>query len=452
MVRDLSADRPAPELPSELRPWLRKTQRNIVLFTLRYEPFLIWKMGRPRWRRLLSLWGIYPRGTPKSIWIHAFGIGEMRVAIALIQALPQDLSFVVTSSDESRELVRKTLGDRVELTFIPFPFRFVVRRFLRRYSPRQLIMVEMNDLRPLLCLHLMPQELPAAVVNGRVDLEMIEPHPCSPYLDRIQLFGVRGEKDRELLAGRGIPHDRIVQTGEMKIDAMAFPNPELEAQMQELAGGRPILIAGSIDPDEGPQILDAFLGVGGGDRAMLILAPKIAFHLAEELLRNRGLGFVRRSRFPVSLRPAVVLLDSIGELASLYRIAAAAFIGNSLTPEGSGHNPIEPACFAVPVAVGPHMSNFQSYADLFDRAGAWQRVADAEELARAWTTWLDNPELARQTGRRAAKLVESQRGLAMARTLELLRPFLGRDGWAAIPSPHDVTEQPQLAAIRGGSA
>jgi 3-deoxy-D-manno-octulosonic-acid transferase len=195
--------------------------------------------------------------------------------------------------------------------------------------------------------------------------------------------------------------------------------------MRKLAGERPILIAGSTHPDEEPQVLDAFERLGGGDRAMLILAPRLMDGLSEKLLRQRGLPFVRRSRFPVSGRPAVVLLDRVGELASLYRLAAAAFVGNSLSPMGRGHNPIEPAYFAVPIAVGPNMAHFELHADLFDRAGAWQRVADAGELARVWASWLDAPDLARQMGRRAADLVESQRGLAVFKALELLRPFLG---------------------------
>jgi 3-deoxy-D-manno-octulosonic-acid transferase len=271
------------------------------------------------------------------------------------------------------------------------------------------------------------RELPTALVNGRLSEKWLKAcRDFLPLFDRVHVFGVRGDEDRDRLAGIGIPRERVHLTGEMKFDATAEPRPETEASVQELAGGRPILIAGSTHSDEEPQVLDAFARVGGGERAMLVLAPRFPEQSdkVEELLRRKGLDFVRRSRFPVSGRPAVVLLDTIGELAALYHLAAAAFVGSSLLP-GGGHNPIEPARFAVPIAAGPHMANFRSLAELFDRTGAWQRVADAEELARTWAAWLDDPEPARQMGRRAADIVEAQRGLAMARTLELLRPFLG---------------------------
>ena len=116
----------------------------------------------------------------------------------------------------------------------------------------------------------------------------------------------------------------------------------------------------------------------------------------------------------------MLLLDSLGELAGLYRLAAAAFIGGTLVPTG-GHNPLEAARFGVPVAVGPSMHNFREMAEAFDRAAAWRRVADARELAAAWRGgWKTRTPPARRAGARL-RLVEENRG-ALARTVEMLAP------------------------------
>jgi 3-deoxy-D-manno-octulosonic-acid transferase len=411
-----------------LRSWLRKIQLRILLFTLLFEPFMMLIKGRKRWRAFLSRCGLYARGNPRScVWFHAIGPGEMRVAIALVLALPKDLPVVITSGYSDSAFARVALGERAELVSVPLPFMFAWRRFLRRYSPQQLILIEATGLFPLLCLHIMKREIPTVLVNGWITRQWLDADPCSPLLNAVQIFGVRGESDRELLAEIGIRPQQITVTGDMKFDAITHPVPEIEAQIQQLAGERPILIAGSTHSDEEPQVLDAFERLGGGQRAMLVLAPRQKFDLTDKLLRRRKIEFVRRSGFPVSGQPAVVLLDQIGELASLYRLAAAVFVGNSLTARGGGHNPIEPARFAVPIAVGPYMSNFLFHADLFERAGAWRRVAGAEELAGVWSTWLDSPELARQIGQRGADVVELERGLATARTLALLRPLLRLD-------------------------
>jgi 3-deoxy-D-manno-octulosonic-acid transferase len=124
----------------------------------------------------------------------------------------------------------------------------------------------------------------------------------------------------------------------------------------------------------------------------------------------------------------VALLDSLGELAAIYRLAAGAFVGGTLVPRG-GHNPLEPARLSIPIAVGPSMENFRAIAEEFDRAGAWLRVRNADELGGALRSWLDEPESARALGARAAKLVEENQG-ALARTLEALRPLLTEIGAA----------------------
>jgi 3-deoxy-D-manno-octulosonic-acid transferase len=119
----------------------------------------------------------------------------------------------------------------------------------------------------------------------------------------------------------------------------------------------------------------------------------------------------------------VVLLDSLGELASAYRLAAGAFIGGTLVPKG-GHNPLEAARWGTPVVVGPSMENFREIAEHFDRAEAWERVPDAAGLARAWRRWLADPETARALGTRGRGLIETHRG-ALGRTLELLAALGG---------------------------
>jgi 3-deoxy-D-manno-octulosonic-acid transferase len=123
-------------------------------------------------------------------------------------------------------------------------------------------------------------------------------------------------------------------------------------------------------------------------------------------------------------RSDVVLLDSLGELASLYRLAAGCFVGGTLAPTG-GHNPLEPARFGRAIAVGPSMHNFRDMAAQFDEAAAWRRVGDAGELAAAWRSWLDEPATAAALGARARSLVESNGG-ALERTFLVLAPLLAR--------------------------
>lgn len=376
-----------------------------------------------------------PRG---ALWLHAVSVGEAGVAATLARALPPELPLLVTTvTPTGQERARAAFKGRAEVAYLPFDLGFAVQSFFRRHEPRALVLVE-GDYWPLLLREARRREIPVAVVNGRVgDRSFGRMHRLKPFLgplfSAVSYFGVQSAQDRDRLAALGIDPGRITVTGNLKYESPEPPRkPELEEALEKLAGGRPILLAGSTMAGEEEAVLDATREIGLG-RALLILAPRHPerWNEVDALLHSRGIDFVRRTALPPSGRPDAILLDSLGDLAGLYRLAAAAFIGGTLVPTG-GHNPLEAARFGVPVAVGPSMHNFREMAEAFDAcdgASAWRRVADARELAAAWREWLDDPEAARATGDRALRLVEENRG-ALARTLEMLEPLL-----AAVKEP-----------------
>ena len=148
------------------------------------------------------------------------------------------------------------------------------------------------------------------------------------------------------------------------------------------------------------------------------------------LVAEQGLVCLRRSAADRAGEPAdgalpeILLLDSLGELASLYAASDIAFIGGTLVPTG-GHNPLEPAAFGIPTIVGPSMENFADMARRFEDAEAWRTVRDASGLATVWREWSGLPETARAIGDRARHLLLENRG-ALDRTLEMLAPLLRR--------------------------
>jgi 3-deoxy-D-manno-octulosonic-acid transferase len=383
-----------------------------------YLPTLSGRLGNGR---------VSPRG---ALWIHAVSVGEVGVAATLARALPPDLPLLVTTiTPTGQERARAAFANRAEVAYLPFDLGFAVGRFFRRHQPRALVLVE-GDYWPLVLREARRRGLPVAVVNGRVGdrgfgrMRRLRPL-LGPLFSGVDRFGVQSRQDQDRLLSLGVDPGRVTITGNLKYETPEpTAKPELEDALRRLAGGRPILLAGSTMAGEEERVLDAFQEIGGGERAMLAVAPRHPerWDEAAALLRSRGIDFVRRSALPESERPAVVLLDSLGELAGLYRLAAAAFIGGTLVPTG-GHNPLEPARFGVPLAVGPSMHNFREMAEAFDRAGAWRRVEDARGLAAVWREWLDDPAAARETGGRALRLIEENRG-ALARTVEMLKEVI----------------------------
>ncbi len=405
----------------------------VLLFA---APVLLAVRGRHYLETVPGRLGAYRGPVPRRpLWVHAVSVGEVGVAATLIASLPRELPLVVTTvTPTGQRRAHDALGDRAAVAYLPFDLGFALRRFMRRFEPRALIHSE-GDLWPLVLRQAKRHGLPTAVFNGRISdrgfgrMRRLRPL-LGTTLGRIDRFAVQSEDDRRRLLELGVADERIAVTGNLKYES---PEParhaELEGHLERLAGGRPVLVAGSTMSGEEALVLEAFEALGGGDRALLIVAPRHPerWPEVERLLKQSGATAVRRTELPAppgasGSRPDVVLLDSLGELAGLYRIAAAAFVGGTLTPTG-GHNPLEPARCGVPVVVGPSMDNFRQIADAFDRERAWQRVADARGLAETWSAWLDDPAAAAATAACAAALLEANRG-ALARTLGELGPIL----------------------------
>jgi len=423
-------------------------EAGLGLALLTAGPFLLARRGRHYLPTLAGrLGGAGSGGGPISgptaggLWLHAVSVGEVGVAATLVRALPPELPLLITTvTPTGQALARKAFAGRAQVAYLPFDLRPAVARFWRRFTPAALVLVE-GDYWPLLLREARRHALPVAVINGRVGdrsfRRMRRLRPLAGLLfSGIERFGVQSAADRGRLQALGVDPARLTVTGNLKFETPEPPaNPDLVAAVDRLAGGRPVVIAASTMPGEDEQVLAAFAALGGGRRALLVLAPRHPERWDEvaRLLAAGGLTVERRSRLQVPAAggsaadhagdgPDVMLLDSMGELASLFRRAAAAFIGGTLVGTG-GHNPLEAARYGIPIAVGPSMHNFRDMAERFDAAGAWRRVADGAELGRVWGEWLADQRAARGQGERAAALVDENRG-ALARTLEMLAPIL----------------------------
>jgi 3-deoxy-D-manno-octulosonic-acid transferase len=414
-------------------------QLTIGAVLLLAGPFLLARRGRHYLPTLAGRLGRdqEPARDRGALWLHAVSVGEVGVAATLARALPPEIPLLITTVTPTGQARARALFPadgprRVEVAYLPFDLGFAVGRFYRRFAPRALVLVE-GDYWPLVLREARRRGLPVAVVNGRVgDRSFARMRRLrsllGPLFSSVDHFGMQTADDRARLVDLGVPPERIVVTGNLKYESPEPPRkPELEETLGALAAGRPLLLAGSTMGGEEEQVLEAHSIAGGGARALLVIAPRHPerWDEVEALLRARGLNMVRRSTLSgaPALRPDVVLLDSLGELAALYRLAAAAFIGGTLVPTG-GHNPLEAARFGVPVAVGPSMHNFREMAEQFDRAAAWRRAADALALGEIWKGWLDDPASAREQGERAIRLVEENRG-SLERTLEMLAGVVG---------------------------
>ena len=191
----------------------------------------------------------------------------------------------------------------------------------------------------------------------------------------------------------------------------------------------PVILAGSTHRGEEELVITAFLENHAKFPGLkLILAPRHPERFGEvaDLLRLKGVSFVRRSELGAYDREGkqfeekVLLLDSVGELSSVYAIADIAVIGKSFIGTG-GQNPLEPAYWGKPILCGPHMENFPFMQEFYDAGAAFEVGPDS--LSEKIRVLLSDPGLARTTGEKARALYESKSG-AVGKAMEIIGKYV----------------------------
>ena len=392
---------------------------------------------RERWGRLPA--AINPGGVP-SIWIHAVSVGEVLATGALIPALrdryPDHPLWLSTTTQTGRAAAAGLKG--VDgLFYFPFDLSPVVARVLDRVRPALFIMVD-TELWPNLLRHCTLRGVKTTLVNGRIsDRSYPRYRVVRPFFRHV-LAGVdrccaQTEESGRRLIDLGAPPTRVTVTGNLKFDTLPVPDsrsPWARAGVLRpfrITEGRTVVMAASTHPGEETPVLEAFGRIRRGDpTALLVVAPRHPERCGEvmALAAGQGLDVVRRSDLPVDGEPraAVVVLDTVGELATLFQIASVVFLGGSLVPAG-GHNVLEPAAWGKPVVFGPYMENFSELAELFLTNRAACQIRSADALEPALSTLLGDPVQRAALGAAGRALVAANRG-ATDRSLAVMAALL----------------------------
>jgi 3-deoxy-D-manno-octulosonic-acid transferase len=389
---------------------------------------------------------------PAAIWIHAVSVGEalsgVTLARRLKEAYPNRPLIVSTTTITGQALARERMPFADAVVYFPLDWAFCVRRVLRALRPAVIVILE-TEIWPNFLREARRDKIPVIFVSGRISDRsaarfagwsrafgvFLRPFFRS-VLSNAASFLMQSEKDAERIRVLGAPADCVHVSGNLKYD-LELPGATPIAGWLEAEAKRserwPIIVAGSVVATEEPLALIAFGTLQGEyPRALLVLAPRKPerFEAAAEFIEESHRKFIRRSQLelqavspdgsrngdaPLPSDVSVILLDSIGELASLYRVADGVFIGGSLVPSG-GHNILEPAAFGKVAVFGDSMENFAEIASRFVAAGAAIQVSNPEDAGVEWIHLLRDPEKMQRMGDTARLLVENSRG-AMDRGL-----------------------------------
>jgi 3-deoxy-D-manno-octulosonic-acid transferase len=381
-------------------------------------------------------------GSQQTIWLHAVSVGEILAARPIVKALrsrfPHHRLIISTTTATGQEVARLQVAEADGFCYFPFDWKVCVRRSLTAIRPQIVILME-SELWLNFLSECRVRNIPVLVANGRIsDRSFVSSQWFSILTRRLYPLVTRFVIQSKIHAGRavrlGAPLERVMISGNVKYDIGETRSGAdgIAKSLDEIfaLGSQPLIVAGSTGEGEEQMILSAFerlRRIDGMGNVRLLIGPRHPerFDEVAKQMESSRLGFVRRStsreRCDLTRTAAMILLDSIGELATLYRFASVVFVGGSLIPKG-GHNILEPALYARPIIVGPHMENFREMARQFLRRDALIQLQGMNDqdlvdgLRDNFVKILRNPSRARALGENARRAIEENRG-ATDRTL-----------------------------------
>jgi len=370
-------------------------------------------------------------------------VGEVISAAGLLREIrersPGIPLYVSVTTVAGREIAEERLRDLVDGIFhAPIDYAFSVRQLLQRVRPSVVVILE-TEIWPVLYREVKRARCALMIVNGRISDRAFPRYRRWRFLfaDALQQpdsILAQSEQDARRYIEIGARPDAVRAIGNLKYDAEPSSTgpPGMIASLIEKLRPTTVWIAASTmagadrhDVDEDDVVLRVFEELSRRYAGLLlILVPRKPerFDEVEQKLRDAGARYIRRTddAVPRDLTlPCVLLLDSIGELSSLFPLADVVFMGGTLARRG-GHNVLEPAAVRRAIVTGPHLENFAAIASEFREQRAFIEINEAGELAAAVARLIDHPELREELGARAAALAAAKRGATGKAVSEIL--------------------------------
>ncbi|MFC1666787.1 3-deoxy-D-manno-octulosonic acid transferase [Candidatus Omnitrophota bacterium] len=418
-----------------------------IIFGIVYLPYLIvtkrYKYGMADRMGILSkrLRAISSKG--KIIWVHAVSVGEMKTASILAPLLRKTFpshTLVFSSVTHTGNKVARTIATgNEEVFYLPFDISFIVNKVVAIIRPELFLCLE-TELWPNLISSLHNFKAKIILINGRISNRSYFGYKAirsvvSRILDKFSLILMQSEEDAARALALGATKEKLFVAGNLKFDlSLSEPSgsrPRIRERL-DISDNDILLIAGSTHRGEEEQVIECFSRLKKEYANLrLLIAPRHIERTAEieHLLTKRNFEPIRFSCLgssnanpPSANRQSAYVLDTIGELKTIYSASDIVFMGGSLVRKG-GQNPIEPASLAKPVIFGKFTFNFQDVVKFFLENSAAIQVENKDELYSAIRLLVDSSKERKKLGLNAKNAVVKNSGSSQ-RIIDLILSIL----------------------------
>lgn len=365
------------------------------------------------------------------VHFHAVSVGESMLALKLIREWllrePEREFVLATGTATGHAVATAAEIPGLRVTYAPLDFPSMVRRYLNRFAPSQVVLIE-GEVWPHLLLECTHRKIPVRLVNARMSPRSAHRFArysqwLKPIYGLLDFVAIQEAEDAGIWQSLGIAPQDIHTTGSLKFDpgsgTPSVHRPEFKTMLDRFGANRPVILAASTHSGE-----DAFIAKAiqeADPTALAVLVPRHAERRSEVTSALEKAGFrvkLRSSELTTSEDfHSIFVIDSTGELRDWTALADVVIIGKSFLSTG-GQNPCEAVLAEIPVIFGPHMENFEPLATRLITSGGAISAADSVALSRAIRSALD-PRASKTMTHQASALLALHEG-ATHRILDLL--------------------------------
>jgi len=375
-----------------------------------------------------------------TIWIHSCSVGEtlsvQPLAHALAERFPEARLVFSTITKTGQAIAQERFAKYGvgNSFYFPIDLASIANKVLDHIQPQMLITID-TEIWPNVLHETKKRGAAVVMVNGRISAQSFQYYRwvrplLGPVFQNYNLLLMKSREDAERIQQMGAPPSRIKISGNIKYDRNLVEKEVSEVQASAMdtslaltATDAPLIVAGSTHESEEAVLLDVLKRVRQTpslEATRLLLVPRHPERFAPvaQLAEKAGWRVKRRSDPSMGTPDAdVLVLDTLGELATAYQFATVVFVGGTLIPHG-GQSIMEPAVYAKPIVIGPSMKNFpQIIDDFIERGGIAQISADETDregqkaqLTEAFVKLLLDADARAAMGKAAYSVFEGSQG------------------------------------------
>ena len=400
----------------------------ILKILLKDSHDLSWKV------KLKNQLGFIQKKSGRVIWIHSVSVGEFNASKPLVDSLmslyPNHKIVITTTTMTGSKAVKNHYKGNVNHYFFPFDAGSIVESFLGAIKPEICILME-TEIWPNLIHLLNKKNIPVALINARLSEKSFNkyqrffPKLVSESLSKLRIICPQNTYSADRFIKLGAKKEDLLITGSLKFDNNDSIDTDLINSLKEMVGDKHVAVFASTRDGEEKLIIDSYLKLKERIDSLLVIIPRHPerFEEALKIAKNSSLKVERRSQIKRCAEDTDILIgDSMGEMMAYYSISDIAFVGGSLTDNGS-QNMLEAASLSKPVIFGPSTYNFEEISkQLLDNDASIQ-VANADELMQTISELSADKKRSDMLGANARKTFESNQG-ATNKTLGAIKPYL----------------------------